>query len=69
MSNACTDNNKTFRGAGNVVHKLPAKDKMIAWRRLRDKANKEAEVREALITEAILGGIHPNILKGLGEDF
>ena len=48
MANTCLGNNEIFRGAGNVVHKLPAKDKITAWRRLRDKANKEAEVESLL---------------------
>jgi hypothetical protein len=68
MANSCLRNNEIFRGAGNAVYRLPAKDKMTAWRRLRDKANKDAAIRESLVIKAILGGIHPNILKGLGED-
>jgi hypothetical protein len=41
---------------------------LTAWRRLRDKANKHPEIRDALVKHAILGGIAPSILKGLGED-
>jgi hypothetical protein len=41
---------------------------LTAWRRLRDKANKHPEIRDALVKYAILEGIAPSILKGIKKD-
>jgi len=38
-----------------------------AWRRLRDICNKQPEIRKKICKNAILGGIAPQILKGMDE--
>jgi len=68
MSNPCIDNNKEFRGANGKYTALSQEDKKVVWRRVRDAGNKNAAIRDELVQTAILGGIAPSILKGMGED-
>jgi len=56
-----------FSGAAAAFAKLDALGKKRAWRRCRDAVNKDVELQEKMVMEAILGGMAPTILKGMGD--
>ena len=66
--NPCTKNNEEFRGAGTIEYKDRSDaGKTTAFRRVKDMCNKKKEIRDEMMEYMTLGGIHPNIMKGLGE--
>ena len=48
-------------------YKMSAEEKQTVWRRVRDAANKNSTIRCEMVEKAILGGLAPSILRGLGE--
>lgn len=65
--NPCNKNNEVFRGAGVEYTDLSEVDKVTAFRRAKDTCNKSDDVRDEMMVYMTLGGMHPNIMKGLGE--